>query len=137
LEEFPSTRNGLSRTEHQALAALEAAHGALPFEALFRAVQQTEERPFQGDTSLLHALVELSTDPRRLVRLDREVSGSSRSQKVTLTATGQEVLAGRDDWVSIHGIDRWLGGVHLHGREAQWRWDPDRGRLVPSSFVTE
>jgi len=137
LEEFPSTRNGLSRTENTALTALEAANGALPFEALFRAVRQTEERPFQGDSSLLHCLVELSTDPRRLVRLDREVSGSSRSQKVTLTATGQEVLAGRDDWVSIHGIDRWLGGVHLHGREAQWRWDPERGRLVPGSLMTE
>jgi hypothetical protein len=137
LEEFPSTRNGLSRTEHQALAALEAAGGAAAFEPLFRTVQQTEERPFQGDASFHRCLAELSTDPRRLVRLDHDPAGSSRNQKVTLTATGQEVLTGRDDWVSIHGIDRWLGGVHLHGREAQWRWDSDRGRLVPGALITD
>jgi hypothetical protein len=136
LEEFPSTRNGLPRTEHQALAALEAAGGTATFETLFRTVQQTEERPFLGDSSFLHRLVELSTDPRRLVRLERE-GGGPRAQRVTLTSTGQDVLAGRDDWVRIHGIDRWLGGVHLHGREAQWRWDPDRGRLVPGALMPE
>jgi hypothetical protein len=136
LEEFPSTRNGLSRTEHQALAALEATGGTASFEALFRRVQQTEERVFLGDASFLHRLVDLSTDPRRLVRLERE-GGSARNQRVTLTSTGQDVLEGRDDWVRIHGIDRWLGGVHLHGREAQWRWDPDRGRLVPGALIPD
>jgi hypothetical protein len=39
--------------------------------------------------------------------------------------------------VRIHGIDRWLGGVHLHGHDAQWRWDPDRDRLVPGALVVE
>ena len=135
LEEFPSTRNGLARTENQALAALDAAGGAASFEALFGAVQQTEERIFMGDSSFHHCLVGLSTDPRRLIRLEHEPTGSQRSQRVTLTATGQEVLAGRDDWVRIHGVDRWLGGVHLHGREAQWRWDPDRCRLVPGALI--
>jgi hypothetical protein len=136
LEEFPSTRNGLPRTEHQALAALEAAGGTATFDALFRTAQGTEERPFLGDSSFLHRLVDLSTDPRRLVRLERAGSGP-RAQRVTLTSTGQDVLTGRDDWVRIHGIDRWLGGVHLHGREAQWRWDPDHGRLVPGALIPE
>ena len=44
--------------------------------------------------------------------------------------TGREVLAGQDDWVRIRGIDRWLGGVHLHGPEAAWRWDAAAGRLA-------
>lgn len=137
LEEFPSTRNGLSRTEHRALAALEAAGGSASFEALFHTVAEAEERPFLGDSSFLHRLVGLSTDPRRLVRLERDPVGAARNQRVTLTTTGQEVLAGHDDWVRIHGIDRWLGGVHLHGRETQWRWDPDRGRLVPGALAPE
>jgi hypothetical protein len=137
LEEFPSLRNGLPRTEHQTLAAVEAAGGFASFEELFRAVQGTEESPFMGDSSFAHRLEVMANDPRRLVRLERETGGSLRSQRVVLTATGQEVLAGRDDWVRIHGIDRWLGGVHLHGREAQWRWDSERGRLVPGALVTE
>ncbi len=49
---------------------------------------------------------------------------------MSLTATGREVLEGRDDWVRIRGIDRWLGGVHLQGPEAAWRWDGEAGRLV-------
>ncbi|HEX7180977.1 MAG TPA: hypothetical protein VF756_03985 [Thermoanaerobaculia bacterium] len=137
LEEFPSTRNGLSRTEHQALAALASSGPTMTFESLFPAVQAPEERPFFGDSSLFHTLHGLSTDPRRLVRIERDGSGGMRSARITLTATGHDVLEGRDDWVRIHGIDRWLGGVHLHGQEAQWRWDPDRGRLVPGALIAE
>jgi hypothetical protein len=33
------------------------------------------------------------------------------------------VLAGHADHVTLNGIDRWIGGVHLHGRHARWRWD--------------
>jgi hypothetical protein len=24
--------------------------------------------------------------------------------------------------VNLNGIDRWIGGVHLRGRETSWRW---------------
>ena len=27
------------------------------------------------------------------------------------------------DHVALNGIDRWVGGVHLHGKAARWRWD--------------
>jgi lysophospholipase L1-like esterase len=53
---------------------------------------------------------------------------------LSLTGSGREVLEGREDWVHLHGIDRWLGGVHLHGREAAWRWDGERSRLVPAAI---
>jgi hypothetical protein len=137
LEEFPSLQGGLSRTEHQALAVLAAAGGGLFFEDLFRTAQDMEERRFMGDSSFLRRLQELSDDPRRLIRLEREPGSGLRDTRVILTSTGQDVLEGRDDWVRIHGIDRWLGGVHLHGREAQWRWDPARDRLVPGALVVE
>jgi hypothetical protein len=26
--------------------------------------------------------------------------------------------------VRLNGVDCWLGGVHLLGRERVWRWDP-------------
>jgi hypothetical protein len=25
--------------------------------------------------------------------------------------------------VALNGIDRWIGGVHLSGEVARWRWD--------------
>jgi hypothetical protein len=40
------------------------------------------------------------------------------------------VLAGEADFVTVHGIDRWIGGVHLHGRDVPWRWDEGTQRLV-------
>jgi uncharacterized protein DUF1835 len=129
LEEFPAVGNGLSRTEQQTLEALVIV-GPMPFEALFRAVQWREERPFMGDSSFLRFLRELAVRPRPLLRIEPGANESMRALAVRLTPTGLAVLEGREDWVRIHGVDRWLGGVHLHGAEAAWRWDPRRGRLI-------
>jgi hypothetical protein len=128
LEEFPATTNGLSRSERQALRGL--AEGASTFEELFRATQDMEERVFMGDASFLRVLRELAAPPRPLLRLEPAPNGSVRGQRLSLTTTGRAVLEGRDDWVRIHGIDRWLGGVHLQGSAAVWRWDGTAGRLV-------
>jgi hypothetical protein len=53
-------------------------------------------------------------------------------QSPSLTPDGRAVLDGRSDRVSLCGIDRWLGGVHLQGRAVPWRWDGERGRMVQS-----
>jgi hypothetical protein len=128
LEEFPSVLNGLSRSEHQILRGL--AEGAATFEELFRATQRMEERVYMGDWSFSRILHDLAAPPRPLLRLEPAPNGSIRGQRIALTATGREVLEGRDDWVRIRGLDRWLGGVHLQGSTAAWRWDGMTGRLV-------
>jgi hypothetical protein len=46
------------------------------------------------------------------------------------TVEGEAVLAGEADAVELNGIDRWFGGVHLHGADAAWRWDRAERRLV-------
>jgi hypothetical protein len=33
------------------------------------------------------------------------------------------VLRGEEDHAALNGVDRWVGGVHLAGREPRWRWD--------------
>jgi hypothetical protein len=43
--------------------------------------------------------------------------------RLRLTAAGGRVLRGQADHVALNGIDRWVGGVHLRGPEARWRWD--------------
>ncbi|HXO27085.1 MAG TPA: hypothetical protein VOA80_07070, partial [Thermoanaerobaculia bacterium] len=59
-------------------------------------------------------------------------SSAARNPLVAITAAGLGVLAGQEDWIAIRGgIDLWLGGVHLHGRQPAWRWDPELGRLRP------
>jgi len=128
LEELPAVAGGLSRSERQILSALTA--GTRMFTDLFRATQAMEERPFLGDAPFHRLLRELAAPPRPLVRLDPGTQGSLRSLKIALTGSGREVLDGRDDWVRSRGIDRWLGGVHLQGAEAAWRWDAETGRAV-------
>jgi hypothetical protein len=65
---------------------------------------------------MAHAAVPLlDADPTQLP-VDRD-------SRLQLTATGTRVLAGEADHVQLNGIDRWIGGVHLHGRQIPWRWD--------------
>jgi hypothetical protein len=136
LEEFPGLADGLSRSERQALAAVAAE--PLPFVALFGATQRLEERVFMTDLSLLRRLQGLASGPRPLLRLDSLPDSlprparprSSRNPLITITHAGLRVLAEQEDWIVIRGgIDLWLGGVHLQGREAAWRWDRASRRL--------
>jgi len=128
LEELPSTRNGLSRTEHQALAAVAA--GAEEVAMAFRSTQEMEERVFMGDLCFVHALRGLATTELPLVQLDPPGPFVPLArQAVVLTPFGREVLAGRADHVRVNGTDRWVGGVWLRGRDVAWRWDVEAGTL--------
>lgn len=120
LEQFPSVRDGLARTESQLLRTLD--NGPLSFEAIFIADRACEERIFMGDTSLRMWLERLADCRHPLLR---EEGGLWHR-----TDAGGEVLAGQADHVRLNGIDRWLGGVHLQGNESPWRWDAVSGRLL-------
>ncbi len=122
LEQFPSVRNGLARTERQILELVDAGERAFP--RLFRADQQKEERIFMGDSVFLLYLRGLCDCRQPLLR---ESGG-----EYEVTETGREVLAGRADQVRLNGIHRWLGGVHLEGSEARWRWDETARSLRPN-----
>jgi len=49
-----------------------------------------------------------------------------------LTGEGRAVINGGADFVRLNGIDTWLGGVHLHGDDAKWRWDDEAETLTKS-----
>jgi len=121
LEQFPWVDNGLNRTERQILSLIDAGHRTFP--ALFRADQQTEPWIFMGDTSYRYYLTGIMTCPHPLVE---EIGGKYR-----VTQTGREVQSGRADHIRLNGINRWLGGVHLEGSEARWRWSEAKRRLIP------
>ncbi len=121
LKQFPSIDGGLSRTERQALSVLRE-RGALAQRRLFAAVQQLEEQIFMGDGSFYRILRELASARHPLVYIAQA--------EVTLTQAGRNVLEGRADHILLNGIHRWLGGVHLEGDEAAWRWDRVSARIV-------
>lgn len=123
LEQFPSADNGLSRTERQVLTVLRD-RGAVSGPGLFVAVRDLEEQVYMGDHSLYKIVADLAAARHPLV----QVSGTLG--EAVITDAGLAVLAGGADHVALNGIDRWLGGVHLQGERAIWRWDGAAGRIV-------
>jgi hypothetical protein len=119
--EYPATRDGLSLTERRVLAAV--ADGAPDAETAFVRAAARETRPYLGDDWCFAMMDRMARAPVPL--LDAEPVGSpvDRASRLRLTGTGARVLAGEADHVTLNGLDRWIGGVHLHGRHARWRWD--------------
>lgn len=129
LQQFPSVRNGLGRTEHHALATI--ASGTRHPGTLFRAHLDQEERPFLGDWTFWRYLKKLATAPYPLLYIDGPHDDARFAESIlTLTAEGRRVLDGETDFVDRNGIDCWLGGVHLVGSTARWRWDEKARRLL-------
>ena len=127
LEQFPSVENGLSRTERLALAIL-GERGTVAGKRLFFEVQQQEEQVFMGNWSFYRMMAELAEAKHPLVRVTDTVKAGLGD--VAITKTGRNVLEGRADAIELNGMDRWLGGVHLQGDQAVWRWSGAAGRIV-------
>ena len=117
--EYPSTRDGLSLTERRVLAAV--ADGAPDAGTAFTRLWHRETRPYLGDTFCYDTIRRLTQAPNPLLHTDSDrIDGST---PLRLTTTGARVLAGKADHITLNGIDRWIGGVHLHGHHPRWRWD--------------
>ena len=136
-EEFPAVQTGLSRTERQLLGGI--ASGLSGPADLFDANQSAEAAPFLGDTVVWDRLATLAASPRPLIRQrdDRPFQPPGQTdrnvfleQQLELTLDGTRVLRGEDDQMALNGIDRWFGGVHLHGHHPRWRWDSRTQQLV-------
>ncbi|MBE1583138.1 hypothetical protein ACFPOI_58105 [Nonomuraea angiospora] len=126
--EYPSTRDGLSLAERRVLAAAAVREGAAG-DVFVRAASR-EVRPYLGDTSCFAMMDRLAGGPYPLLDLRPAGVPVGRATVVRLTAVGARVLAGEEDQVGLNGVDRWIGGVHLRGREVRWRWDEGREALT-------
>ncbi len=128
LEEYPAREDGLGRIERKALLAIR--DGAIAPTLAFRHYQQTEALPFLGDLGFFHRLDALAFAPQPLIRGIPEggIAQASRAKQtleyahaqIELTETAHRVLEGQADFVTLNGIDRWIGGVHLTD-ENVWR----------------
>jgi len=127
LQEYPSARDGLPRTERRLLEIIAA--GDSSFGSLFAAWQASEATPCYGDSSIWWRLRDLAGGPRPLVAMGDPSSVPRREAAISITDDGRRVLAGQLGWLTICPFDRWIGGVHLTSANA-WRWDAERQRLV-------
>ena len=132
---FPSTRNGLGRIENIGLELV--AGGYAKFKSLFPAFLRREPEYGFGDAQFYLALRRMATSPVPL--LSQKNGGNSAHDPAQmllssfeLTQQGEAVMAGQEDFVIQNGIDLWLGGVHLKGKESPWRWDEQGQELLVS-----
>lgn len=137
LEEFPAVGSGLSRSEREALTAIEEGH-TTPV-AAFLEVARKQESIFLGDIVFYSYLERLRgkqnalvtwRNGTRVVAPSLDTSRDFVNGKLKLTALGREVLAGKRDWQSLNAASRWLGGVEIQPGSNGWRWDPAARTLV-------
>jgi hypothetical protein len=138
LERFPSTRSGLGRIEKRALQLIN--EGPSSFIDLFSRFGDAEPVYGLGDAQFWLALRRMSAARQPLLKiegveneeLDQRVLTPEvvHKTKVKISDLGKAVLRDEADFVSLNGIDLWLGGVHLHGQDNLWRWDEQSRALV-------
>jgi hypothetical protein len=132
LEEYPATGSGLSRSEEQILIAFSAGPRTLA-DAYPAAHHDVEDAVWLGDASWRGYVERLAGGAEPLLAWEGDGEGEpavSMHRRARITDAGREVLWGRADALWMNGTDRWIGGVHLAGREVPWRWDADEECIV-------
>jgi hypothetical protein len=106
-------RNGLNLSEHLTLQILDE-KGAMNAARLFGwYTNHYEPLTFMGDTFYWHLLENLANAENPA--LDMIKSGEKPKQwRVSLTGTGRSLLDCETDWITLNGIDKWVGGIYLN-----------------------
>jgi hypothetical protein len=136
LRRFPAVENGLGRIENRALRLID--EGLNTFSDLFQRFGHAEPVYGLGDAQfwlalrrmivVVEPLIEASDIPP--ASLDQPLTPEIVQQtKFRLTPAGLAVLNNEVDFVTLNGIDQWLGGVHLEASGRRWRWDENSGHL--------
>jgi hypothetical protein len=130
LQEFPWTRDGLSRTERRIMQL--ARPGSIDIRRAFQLMHDDESAFYIGDSSFWQIVTELESATPALVSVAATEAGPGRlpSGTIALTDAGRSILGGHADRISQCGIDRWLGGVHLADSQPKWRWDSVRQHMT-------
>ncbi|GIP31014.1 RNA polymerase subunit sigma-24 [Paenibacillus sp. J2TS4] len=139
LSRFPSVQDGLGNVERATLEFI--ARGLNQPMELFRQVSDELHEFGMGDLQFWLILKQMASGPQPLIHFDgaeaaipsyTDRSEDVRHRRILLTDAGRRVQDGKEDWVAVNGIECWLGGVHLRGKERVWRWDEKEESIVRS-----
>jgi len=130
LEEYPWTRDGLSRTERRLLSLLQ--HGPVDIWKAFVSLHEDETAFYIADGSFWTIAEALAAARPSLVSIEIASREADRLPQgaLALTDVGRSILGGHSDRVKECGFDRWLGGVHLTAPGHVARWDHAQQRIV-------
>ncbi|MCR2805189.1 DUF1835 domain-containing protein [Paenibacillus soyae] len=141
LARLPSSRNGLGSIEQATLEAVASGIGQpIP---LFQEVSGRLSLLGLGDLEYWHwlsgmigreapLLEPLEEAPLRLPGYGGPAPDFSGAA-LRMTALGQDVLAGRMDWLEYKERTEWLGGVCVRTSNG-WRWDAENGFVIKAGF---
>jgi hypothetical protein len=138
LEEYPAQSNGLSRTEQQILDTVYAGYNK--FKTIFEMIGRKESIRFLDEIVFWQLIARMSMVERPLLFTDAEPEwfrttnlNKLKRSKIRLTALGKEVLYGRQDWLQISGVNKWIGGVHITEGKV-WRRHKE-SKLLKRTYV--
>lgn len=137
LQEYPNQRNGLSRLENDLLREVQRREIAKASQAVIPIIT----REPVGDLLLFDMLRNFVRAEHPLLEFAQPFAGRLQASEfngasLALTKVGRRVLMGKDDAVSLNGIDRWIGGVHLHGKSVHWRWDEKARNVIAAKCLS-
>lgn len=138
LQEFPSTKNGSTRTEQTALEFLMDQPEKIG--QIFRLHSKEMNRwQYLGDASFALYITRISNVEHPLIIFEdgteinfhplHSTMENFWNRTVKITEVGKQVLAGTADFVNLNGIDRWIGGIHLTNN-CQYRYDSENNKIV-------
>ena len=134
---MPHMVNSIERRILAAAASARGGNGGVTTAGhVFRAVVPREARPYLGDHLCWEIVGRLVRARMPLLALvpssDADEAGVTIGARtpVRITPDGKRVLRGEADYVALNGVDRWIGGVHLAGDTARWRFDEGTKTIV-------
>ncbi|MEM6665441.1 MAG: hypothetical protein AAF638_03470 [Pseudomonadota bacterium] len=130
LEELPSARTGLTRTQATILDLV--CSGIDRPGRLFGQAQAREEAQFMGDLPFFRELDAMTFCETPLLSglagHFHQGPEAHLASHLSVTPFGNAVAAGSADYLAENTLDRWWGGTHLKMRN-DWRWDAETERL--------
>lgn len=136
LQEYPSCRSGLSRSEIQALRVI--SDGVRESMRVFGEWSKLEERRFMGDLSFFNMLNRLVEANPPLLRLSEGRCVDFRlypDQTLNITPYANAVITDSQSALNAMKFDYWIGGVHLRPDNI-WCWD-DKNQTLHSGRPDE
>lgn len=131
IEEYPNCRNGLSRTEQQALQII--AEGEKHPAKIFLRNQSMEAGMFLGDSSFWNTLRNFLQSSPPLVTLTggKALTWPTKpEQELRITLAGKNLLCGNQNWLELCELNRWIGGVHLSQNNVWCVDSSDKNKLI-------
>ncbi|MEM6333929.1 MAG: sigma-70 family RNA polymerase sigma factor [Planctomycetota bacterium] len=128
LQQLPSCVNGLGLTEQLILESV--ADGPKTAGAVFAGHNGRESAPFIGDGVAYHYIQRLASESDPAIKVDDAHCAVMSHTRVSITSTGNRLLAGELDRVQHNGLDRWFGGTRATGKCPVWRWNAEDESVV-------